>query len=72
MDNMNKNKRLYTCDDCGNRQFVAKVELARAAKPKCNRCGCSRLCESQQAAEELIDVNAARLEQKAYHQRHKS
>ena len=36
-------KRLYECDDCHERRFVAWIELNRAAKPKCQRCGCTRL-----------------------------
>lgn len=36
-------KRLYECDDCHERRFVAWVELNRAAKPRCFRCGSTRL-----------------------------
>ena len=36
-------KRLHECEDCHERRFVAWVELNRAAKPKCYRCGGTRL-----------------------------
>jgi hypothetical protein len=36
-------KRLYECEECRERRFVAWVELNRAAKPKCLGCGSTRL-----------------------------
>jgi len=54
---MNKNKRLYQCDDCRNRQFVAKIELSRRSKPRCNKCGCQRLEPvSDDAKAEIVDI----------------
>lgn len=40
---MNKNKRLYECDECHRRAYFHWVQFTRAAKPKCPGCGCSRL-----------------------------
>ena len=36
-------KRFYKCDECHATRLVQRIELIRAAKPKCHRCGCSRL-----------------------------
>lgn len=38
-----KKKRLYECDECGERRFVSRIELDRAARPRCNGCGSTRL-----------------------------
>jgi len=41
------------------------MELSRRAKPKCTKCGCSRLeMVSDDAVEERVDINSARLAQK--------
>lgn len=70
---MNKNKRLHRCDDCGNRQFISRAELARRFKPKCIRCGCSRLeLVSEDAVKEVADINSARLEQRSQLDRKRS
>ena len=34
---------LYQCDECNEKRFVSSQEANRSAKPKCMKCGCSRL-----------------------------
>lgn len=57
---MNKGQRLYECDDCKTRRYISKIELSRAAKPRCLKCGCSRLemC-SPEAQKEMAEVTTA-------------
>ena len=66
-------KRLYQCEDCKNRQFVSRIELSRRAKPKCTKCGCSRLeMVSDEAVIEMADINTARLVQESIAERKRS
>lgn len=69
----NKNQRLYQCDDCGAKRFIRRVELSRAAKPRCTACGCTRLemC-SAAAVEEMADIATARLAQRGQTEKKKS
>lgn len=56
------NKRLYECDDCHERRFVAWVELNRAAKPRCMKCGATRLeLVSEDAKNDRARLNQERL-----------
>jgi DNA-directed RNA polymerase subunit RPC12/RpoP len=56
-------KRLYQCDDCKERRMVHWVELNRAAKPRCNKCGSSRLeIVSDDAYEERLNCNTQRVQ----------
>jgi hypothetical protein len=62
--NRNKqvNKRLYECDDCKDRRFVAWVELNRAGKPRCYKCGSTRLeLVSDGAKDDRARLNQERL-----------
>lgn len=52
-------KRLYECEDCRERRFVAWVELNRAAKPRCFKCGSTRL----ELVSEEAKTDRARLQQ---------
>lgn len=61
----NRGKRRWTCDDCGRKFYLAKIELGRAAKPSCPQCGCTRLIESAACEDEMADVNDAKREQSA-------
>lgn len=55
-------KRLYQCDDCGERRFIPWVELSRAAKPKCYGCGSTRLeLVSDEAKDDRARLNRERL-----------
>ena len=55
-------KRLYRCDDCGERRFVSWVELNRAAKPRCYKCGSTRLdLVSEEARQDQARLNTQRL-----------
>ncbi len=38
-----RGSRLYECDECHERRYVAKIELDRAARPRCDKCGSTRL-----------------------------
>lgn len=56
-------KRLYRCDDCGERRFVAWVELNRAARPKCMGCGSARLeLVSEEAVKDRERLQRVRVE----------
>lgn len=55
-------KRLYECDDCHERRFVAWVELNRAARPKCFGCGSTRLeLVSEEAKDDRARLNRERI-----------
>jgi len=55
-------KRLYECDECRERRFVSRVELDRAARPKCFGCGSSRLeLVSEEAKEDRARLNRERI-----------
>lgn len=57
-----RKKRLYQCDECKSRRFVSRIELDRAAKPKCNGCGSSRLeIVSDEGRDEEIARSHARV-----------
>ncbi len=61
MNDKQVQRRLYACDDCGERRFIAWVELNRAAKPKCFRCGCTRLeLVSEDAKQDRVRLNEQR------------
>ncbi len=47
-----KGQKLYECEECHERRFVAWVEQARAARPKCYGCGSSRLEIVSEAAQQ--------------------
>ena len=58
-----KGKRLYQCDDCHEQQFIHWVELNRAAKPRCLKCGSSRLeMVSPEAVKEMLNRQQRRSE----------
>ena len=60
------NQRLFECDDCGARRFIRWVELTRAAKPRCMRCGCTRMdLVSEDARKDRARLNSARLDRLA-------
>lgn len=42
-------RRQYTCQDCKHKNYLMRVEFTRRAKPRCRRCGCTRLDESSVA-----------------------
>ena len=55
-------RKLYECDDCHARRFVAWVELNRAGKPRCNACGCTRLeLVSEDAKNDQARLNQERI-----------
>jgi hypothetical protein len=55
-------KRLYECDDCHERRFVAWVELNRAARPRCYGCGSQRLeLVSEDAKDDRARLNRQRI-----------
>ena len=59
-------KRLYECDDCGERRFVRWIELNRAAKPRCFHCGCTRMeLVSDDARQDRARLQSERLERLA-------
>lgn len=39
----NKGKRKYKCEECGTERLVHWVELNRAARIRCQRCGSPRI-----------------------------
>ncbi len=56
-------KRKYRCEDCGECRFVHQIERDRAAKPKCYRCGSTRLEPySDDAKKDVVAGNLNRLE----------
>jgi hypothetical protein len=56
-------RRLYECDDCHERRFVAWVELCRAAKPKCYKCGSTKLeLVSDEAKADRASLQQQRIE----------
>lgn len=50
-----KGKRRYRCDDCGECTFRMPYEFTRAAKPHCNRCGCTRLIISDAGHDDEVE-----------------
>jgi hypothetical protein len=55
-------KRMYECDDCHERRFVAWVELNRAGKPRCYKCGSTRLeMVSKEGKEDRARLNSERI-----------
>lgn len=55
-------KRLYQCDDCKDRRFVHWVELNRASRPRCNKCGSTRLeIVSDDAYDEMLNRQSRRI-----------
>lgn len=62
----NKGKRMYACDDCGSRNMYSKVQFSRASKPRCPKCGCTRLeLVSVEGVKEQFDIIEARKVQKS-------
>jgi DNA-directed RNA polymerase subunit RPC12/RpoP len=60
---MQSKRRLYECDQCHAKQLVHWVELNRAAKPRCNSCGCSILNPvSAEAVKEIQEKQSRRVE----------
>lgn len=56
------NKRLYECSDCHTRRFISWVELNRAAKPRCFKCGCTILdLVSDDAKDDQARLNTERI-----------
>lgn len=56
-------RRMYECDECHARRYVKRVELIRAAKPRCDKCGCTRLEPvTDEAVDELAVANDAKRE----------
>jgi ribosomal protein S27E len=41
--NRNKYAIPRVCDDCGHKLTITSAELHSAFKPRCPRCGCTRL-----------------------------
>lgn len=41
-----RQRRKYTCQDCGYGNMIPRFLFTRRAKPRCGRCGCTRLDES--------------------------
>ena len=59
---MNTGSRLYLCDDCGEKRMVHWIELNRAAKPRCNKCGCTRMeIVSTEGAKEIASRQSFRV-----------
>ena len=57
-----KGKRQYQCEDCKNLQYVHWIELNRAGRPHCNRCGSTRLePHSASAKDDILEGNTNRL-----------
>lgn len=57
-----RKKRLYQCDDCKSRRFVDRIELDRAARPRCHGCGSTRLeLVSDDGREEQVMMSSARV-----------
>ncbi len=52
---MNKGKRMFRCDDCGERRLVHWVELNRAAVPRCFGCGGLLYPHSDQAHNDIAE-----------------
>lgn len=53
---------LYECDDCHERRYVDKMEANRAAKPRCMKCGSTRLeIVSKDARKDRARLNAERI-----------
>lgn len=61
-DGKQVNKRLYKCEECYERRFIAWVELNRASKPRCMKCGSTRLeLVSDEAKDDRARLNQERL-----------
>lgn len=55
-------KRLYECEECHERRFVAWVELNRAARPRCYACGSTQLeLVSEEAKDDRARLNRERI-----------
>lgn len=55
-------KRLYECEDCHERRFIPWIELNRAAKPRCFRCGSTKLeLVSEDAKKDRAELNQVRI-----------
>ena len=53
---------LYECDECHERRYVDKMEANRAAKPRCKKCGCTRLeIVSEDARKDRARLQAERI-----------
>lgn len=58
-----KGKRKYTCEDCGESRLVHWTELNRAGKPRCFKCGSTRLAPgSDEARKDVLAGNRNRLD----------
>ncbi len=56
------NRRLYECQECHARRWIAWVELNRAARPKCYGCGSTRLeLVSEQAKDDAARLQRERV-----------
>jgi DNA-directed RNA polymerase subunit RPC12/RpoP len=56
-----KGKRKYTCEDCGESRLVHWTELNRAGKPRCFKCGSTRLAPgSDEAHKDVLAGNLNR------------
>lgn len=54
--------RLFECEDCHERRFVRFIELNRASKPRCFKCGSTKLeLVSDDAKDDRARLNAERL-----------
>lgn len=54
------NSRLHECEDCHTRRYVAVIELNRAAKPRCYRCGSTKLeMIGEEAKEQRLNQSLA-------------
>lgn len=55
-------RRMYECEECHARRFVAWIELNRASRPKCMGCGSVRLeLVTEEAKEERANLNQERI-----------
>lgn len=60
-----KGKKLYTCGECGKKQFIHWKETIRAGRLRCIGCGSARMEVSQMGAESNAEVRAAAEEKTA-------
>jgi DNA-directed RNA polymerase subunit RPC12/RpoP len=56
---MNRNKRLYRCDECDKLTFFSKREENRVARIRCPACGSARLVVSRRGADLQAKANDA-------------
>ena len=57
-----KGSRKYECDECKERSYHHWIAFNRASRPKCPKCGCSRLeLVSEEAKEERANLQQLRV-----------